>query len=156
MAVTFTMELPSAEGLTEGTGAVPGFTRADLTFYGLDHSGVSYEARVFLDTPDADADTPLAGLGYAGSFFVFGHGGCFGEEGHCAVRGPVTAFDRRLPHQLVPATRVLICTEAIQALIAAGHPSVQVTVVPVVRPGPLAGEEPPELRLDQVALHTYE
>ncbi len=168
MAVTFTMELPGAEGLTEGTGAVPGFTRADLTFYGLDHSGVSYEARVFLDAPGADADTPLTDPGYltdpsyltdrsyAGSFFVFGHGGCFGEEGHCAVRGPVTAFDRRLPHQLVPATRVLICTEAIQALIAAGHPSVQVTVVPVVRPGPLAGEEPPELRFDQVALHTYE
>jgi hypothetical protein len=151
VAVTVTLELPGAQDAVE-------FSRADLTFSGLDHSHVSYEARVFFDNPRADADTPLDDPGYAGSFHVFGHGGCFGEEGHCAVRGPVTAFDRRLPHQLVPATRVLICTEAVRALIAAGRERVEVTVVPVIRPGPLSTDDPPDhvLSFDQVALHTFE
>ncbi len=158
MAINFTLELPPYPQLADTTGTVPGFTRADLTFYGLDHSHVSYEARVFFDAPQADADTSLDDPAYAGSFHVFGHGGCFGEDGHCAVRGPVTAFDRRLPHQLVAATRVLICTEPIRELVVAGRASTQVTVVPVVRPGPLSSDDSPDhvLSFDQVALHTYE
>ena len=152
MAVTFTLELPRAV-------EVPDFSRADLTFYGLDHSHVSYEARVFFDSPDAGPESSIDDPAYAGSFHIFGHGGCYGEDGHCAVRGPVTAFDRRLPHQLVPATRVLICTDPIKARIAAGQPSVAVTVVPIVRPGPLWNpEDDPDhvLNFDQAALHTYE
>jgi hypothetical protein len=50
------------------------FERADLVFYGVEHSGPSYEGRVFLDAPDADGNTPLdSASGYAGSFYVFGH-----------------------------------------------------------------------------------
>src|SRR5659263_361990 len=61
-----------------------------------DHGGPSYEARVFFDTPDATADTPLErAAGYVGSFTVFGHGGCFSEHGHCDVRGPVTEHGER-------------------------------------------------------------
>jgi hypothetical protein len=33
------------------------FVRAELQFEGVDHSGLSYEARVFLNRPDADAET---------------------------------------------------------------------------------------------------
>jgi hypothetical protein len=151
MAVSVALELPHDQS--------PAFTRADLTFYGLDHSGPSYEARVFFDTPDATADTPLErAAGYVGSFTVFGHGGCFGEHGHCDVRGPVTAFDRRLPHQLVPASRVLLCTEALRARLGEGRDHVTVTVVPVVRDSPLATAAQAEdvLQIDQVSLHTYE
>lgn len=134
------------------------FSRADLTFYGLDHSGPSYEARVFLGLPGATDGTPLDDPHLAGSFWVFGHGGCFGEEGHCDVRPAVTTFDRRPPHQLVPAVRVLTCTEAITRLIAEGVTTVTVTVVAVVRASPLAdpaaAAELPHF--DQIALHTYE
>ena len=35
------------------------FTRADIEFEGLDHSSASYEGRVFINKPDADAGTPL-------------------------------------------------------------------------------------------------
>ena len=49
-------------------------TRADLVFYDVDHSGPSYRARVFLDNPSANPDTPLEPeSGYVGSFTVFGH-----------------------------------------------------------------------------------
>jgi hypothetical protein len=152
MTISVDLELPPAE-------TTPAFTRADLTFYGLDHSGPSYETRVFFDTPDATADSPLeAAAGYVGSFAVFGHGGCFGEHGHCQVRGPVTSFDRRLPHQLVPATRVLLCTDAIRGRLDAARGQVTVTIVPVIRHSPLADAEQAAdvLHLDQIALHTYE
>lgn len=151
MPVTFPLELPTGDELPE-------ISRADLTFYGLDHSGPSYEARVFFDRPDADASTALDDPAYAGSFSILGHGGCFGDDGHCAVREPVSTFDRRLPHQLVPANRVLICTELIQGLIQSGRTHVSVTVVAVVRPSPLAAAEQADeiLHFDQASLHTYQ
>src|SRR5262245_49035451 len=63
-----------------------GFSRADLVFYGVDHSGPSYEAWIFLNNPEATLDTPAEpAQGYAGRFTVFGHGGCYGEAGHCDV-----------------------------------------------------------------------
>ncbi len=61
------IELPKA-----GPGAV---SRADLVFYGVDHSSSSFIARIFLDKPDADATTPIDDHSYAGSFTIFGHGG---------------------------------------------------------------------------------
>jgi hypothetical protein len=152
VAITFELELP--------TGAArPEHARADLTFYGLDHSGPSYEVRVFFNHPDVGPDTPLtAGAGFAGSFAVFGHGGCFGEEGHCDVRPPVSVFDRRLPHQLVPMVRVLTVTGAIDELLRADAQTVTITAVPVVRSSPLASADQAAdvLVIDQVALHTYE
>ncbi|MEO6704189.1 MAG: hypothetical protein ABI140_18375 [Jatrophihabitantaceae bacterium] len=150
--ITFELELPDPSTETE-------ISRADLTFSGLDHSGPSYQIRVYFDAPEAGPDTARSNeAGFAGQFAVFGHGGCFGEEGHCEVTDPVSAFDRTHPHQLVPATRILDVTPAVQALLAAGRTSVRVSLVPVVRASPLASPEQAEdvLVIDQVALHTYE
>jgi tyrosinase len=144
----FPLELPSPD--------VGDIKRADLTVYGLDHSGPTYRVRVFFDQPDATVDTPLQSPNYVGSFTVFGHGGCFGDEGHCDVRGPVTPFDRRLPHQLVPATRVLICTDAVKQRVADRHETVTVTLVPVVRESPFADPSSDVLQVGQICLHTYE
>ena len=152
MAVTFEIELPSGPDQPE-------FARADLTFYGLEHSGPSYEVRIFVSHPDAGPATPLtADAGFAGRFSVFGHGGCFGEEGHCEVRPPVSVFDRRQPHPLVPAVRTLTVTDTIRDLIQHDAPTVTITAVPVIRPSPLATAEQATdvLVIDQVALHTYQ
>jgi hypothetical protein len=152
MAITFELELPAGPD-------VPELSRADLTFYDLDHSGPSYEVRVFFNRPDAGPDTPLTpDAGFAGKFSVLGHGGCFGDEGHCEVRGPVSVFDRRPPHQLVPLTRVLTVTEAVRDLVHRGLGSVTVTAVPIVRPSPLASADQAAdvLTTDRVALHTFE
>jgi hypothetical protein len=107
-------------------------TRADLVFYGVDHGGPSYEARVFLDNPKADTDTPREpDSGYAGSFAVFGHGGCYGDEGHCAPDDRLRdEFDRRPPHPLTPHTRTLQVTEALRRTTG---DRVRVDVVVVVR-----------------------
>jgi hypothetical protein len=93
-----------------------GIARADLVFYGVDHSGPTYEGRIFLDNPRATAETPRdAEKGYAGSFTVFGHGGCFGGDGHCATQDRyVDEFDRRPPHPLTPLTIAVTITEALE------------------------------------------
>ena len=103
--------------------------RADLIFLGLDHSGASFEARLFLDAPDADHGAGRDHPACVGSFYVFGHGGCFGDEGHCDVPSEREPFDLRPAHPLEPAIRVVTVTDAIRAKIAAGAGTVTVTVV---------------------------
>lgn len=106
--------------------------RADLVFYGVDHSGPTYEARVFLDNPGATDETPMdAENGYAGSYTVFGHGGCFGADGHCAPKDRyVDEFDRRPPHPLTPLTVTVTITDA---LARVKKQQARVHVVAVVR-----------------------
>jgi len=105
-----------------------GFARADLIFLGLDHSGASFEARLFLDAPDVDHAAGRDHPAYVGSFYLFGHGGCFGDVGHCDVPRTRAAFDLRPPHQLLPATRVVTVSDAIRAR-AGRQPTTTLTVV---------------------------
>lgn len=106
------------------------FVRADLIFYGVSHRGESYQARVFVDRPDATVATPPdLDAGYAGSFTVFGHGGCFGDPGHCDPNGRLTdAFDVRPPHPMTLWTKVVIATDALRR---ASADTITLTVVPV-------------------------
>jgi hypothetical protein len=140
-------------------GDVDEISRADLVFYGVDHSGPSYEARVYLNNARANAETErVLDNGYAGSFSVFGHNGCFGDDGHCLPDQRHTdEFDLRAPHPLRPLTMTVIATEAIRrALLSPDIREVSVTVVAVV-PGddfPKSSQEP--LRFDYVRLLTYE
>lgn len=108
--------------------------RADLIFYGVDHSGPTYEARIFLDNPRANNETPCAvEEGFAGSFTVFGHGGCFGADGHCAPNERQTdEYDRRLPHPLTPQT---VAVEITAALARVQATQMKVHVVAVVPAG---------------------
>lgn len=152
MAVTFEIELPSGPDQPE-------FARADLVFYGLDHSGPSYEVRIFVNHPKPapprrSPPTPVSPTGSQYSATA----AASGEEGHCEVRPPVSVFDRRQPHPLVPAVRTLTVTDTIRDLIQHDAPTVTITAVPVIRPSPLATAEQATdvLVIDQVALHNYQ
>jgi len=136
------------------TSARGTFYRADLIFEGVDHSGASYEARIFLNNTDAGPDTPRdPDNGYAGSYTIFGHGGCVGEEGHCDPATRTTdAFDMRPPHPLVPITKTVSITKALQAT---GGDSMTVTVVPVV-PHPDGARSDDVLDFQRIRLATYE
>ena len=129
------------------------FTRIDLLLEGVDHSGISYELRVFLNNPDATATTQRhSDAGYVGSLHVFGHGGCFGEEGHCAIPTRTRGrFDLRPPHPLTPTNMWLDLTVAL-AKAAAGADAVTITVVPVhvTDPDPQA-----TLTFERVSLNVY-
>jgi hypothetical protein len=137
---------PAAEG-------EPEFTRADLVFYGVDHSGPSFEARVYLNTPDADLSTPRdPEAGFAGSFTIFGHAGCAGDVGHCDVpTGPADPFDVRPPHAMTRQTKTVIITDALRRVTA---PELTITVVPV-RPGALSAETVDALVFDEFRVLTY-
>lgn len=139
-----------------GIGA--GFHRADLVFHGLDHSGPSYEVRIFFNRTDATADTPLtADHGYVRSFYLFGHGGCAGQPGHCEVPDSRRPYDFRPPHQLTPATRWVTVTEAARQALAGGR-ELTVTLVPVVTTasGARWDEDDEVMGLDHVSLVTYD
>src|SRR5215510_6881811 len=114
------------------TGAAP-FTRADVVFTRVDHSGLSYDVRLFLNNPDATADTPRTEeQGYAGRFTIFGHGGCYGEAGHCDMsRTPADPAGMRLPHPLTPLDTYVTITTALRRVLAAGDTLQTVTLVPV-------------------------
>ncbi len=54
------------------------FVRADLEFHGVDHSGPSYECRVFINNTKANENTAKnLGNGFVVSYHIFGHGVCF-------------------------------------------------------------------------------
>lgn len=127
------------------------FERADLIFYGLDHSGPSYEARVFMDPRGVGKDADSTHRAYAGKFVIFGHGGCFGEVGHCDLPADPDPFDLRPSHQLEPATRVVTVTDTVRGLLERGIPAAKVTVV-----ARAAGQASNEvLAFDTVRLATY-
>jgi hypothetical protein len=136
------------------------FARADLVFYGVDHSGASFEARVFIDNAEANAETPREDSSYVGSFRIFGHGGCFGEEGHCDVpRGPHDSFDLRLPHRLLPYTKTVGITSFLRQRLQQGNSEpITIIVIPVARDLSSSQEGATEdlLAFERLALVTYD
>jgi hypothetical protein len=129
-------------------------SRADLVFVDVDHSGPSWEGRVFLNAPRANFNTPREpAAGYAGSFFVFGHGACYGEKDHCDPAGRyVDAFDIRLPHPIRPITRTVIITNALKAV---DTDDLVVTLVAAEHKGRRAAPSD-ALQLGEVRLLVYE
>jgi len=140
-----------------GTG--DSFTRADLVFTGVDHSSLSYEVRVFFNRDDATTGTPREpDEGYAGRIHVFGHGGCFGDVGHCDVPEPTgDPTDLRPPHQLTPLTTYLTVTAPLRRLLATGAGLTAVTLLTISRPPwrPDRTSDPDLFRFGTVDLRTY-
>jgi hypothetical protein len=132
------------------------FSRADLEFIGIDHSGASYEARVYVNNPNADADTPATEAnGYAGSYYIFGHGGCFGDVGHCEIPQKQDSFDIRPSHALEPIRKVVIATDAIKNAAAQGS-QINVTVVPVILSWTDKTDLTDVMKFDHINLITYD
>jgi hypothetical protein len=106
------------------------FDRADLAFYGLDHSGSTYEGRIFLGAKrglkhGAGIDDPA----YAGSFFIFGNGSCHGDAGHCDIPAERDPFDLRYPHHLEPGAAAVTVTDRVRRLVEDGKSEAKVTVL---------------------------
>ncbi|HWY90234.1 MAG TPA: hypothetical protein VNY31_06135 [Solirubrobacteraceae bacterium] len=95
-----------------------------LVFEGVEQGAGSFEGRVFLNNPAADAHTPLRPeVGYAGSFHVYG----FGEPAPPSLRDARAAAD----HAIAPIEkRVLPDPAAVRRALAASD-ELTVTVVAV-------------------------
>jgi hypothetical protein len=103
-----------------------GFERADIIFQGVDQSGPSFEARVFVNNPKADLETPpTADHGYAGSFHVYGYGIWPADIGKDRAQVAAESEINRAPIQ-----KTLIATDAIRKAASRGK-DITVTVVPV-------------------------
>jgi hypothetical protein len=125
--------------------------RADLILYGVDHSGPSFEAHVFMDPRGVGRDADAGHRAYVGTFYVFGHGGCFGDVGHCDISPERDPFDLRPPHQLEPALKILTVTDAVERLLEREVEAAKVTVV-ARTPGRASNEV---LAFERVRLATY-
>lgn len=108
----------------------PDFSSADFEIGGIKHTGSSYEGLVYINNPDADQDTGKdEDAGFVGSFNVFGHGGCFGAEGHCDNREPERRrFDNRPLARSIRMKKRVNITAALKRA-AQGGGEIQFTIV---------------------------
>jgi hypothetical protein len=131
------------------------FKRADLRLIGVDHSGATYEGRVFLNNRKATEKTPTtAASGYAGSFYIFGHGGCYGDVGHCDVPTHHREHDLRPRHQLTPQNINVIITDALRRQLKKGS-KIHVTIVPVIMASTEKSDLKNVLKFDHFEILTY-
>ena len=113
--------------------------RADIHFEGVEQAGPSFEARVFLNNPDADQQTPPDPTrGYAGAFHVYGYGEPHMHPGDASE--PLSA----------PMHRYVTATEAIKLARQTGA-TMRVTVVPMLPPAVLERKGDP-LKISRVYL----
>ncbi len=134
------------------------FYRVDLELYGIDHGGASYEGRVFVNNPDANHDTPKTEEnGYVGSFFVFAHGGCFGDLGHCELKMEKRDYDLRYSHPLTQMFTRIVITNQLRKQAEKGHKEFVFTIVPLVKGGdPSMVDLVNVLKFDRLSLVTFD
>lgn len=128
MAKTYTSKpIPLSPAMRRAT-----FKRAVLQLHEVDHSGASFQGRVFFNNPEANETTEMTlDTGYAGRFHIFGHGRCWGDVGHCDLPKERRPFDTRSPHPLTPREVEIIVTDALLR-VARQAETVTITVVPVI------------------------
>ena len=131
------------------------FYRADIELYGVDLSGPSYEGRVFLNNPAASENTPMdVGNGYVGSYHIFGHGGCFGDSGHCEV-APRRTYDSRAQHPLTPAFKSLVATAIIKKILKSTD-TITITIVPIIAKGGRMSDTKEVVDIQRIRINGYE
>ena len=133
-------------------------TRADLVFLGVDHSDLSYEVWVFLNNTEATHRTERSiESGYAGRYIIFGHGGCFGGEGHCEIADQGKGeFDLRRAHPLTRQKKLVHVGPALEAIAEQRKKLESVTLVPITRTDKNRFRASPDLlSYDKIKLQTY-
>jgi hypothetical protein len=132
------------------------FKRADIEIHNVDHSGFSYEGRVFLNNPKADLKTELKiENGYVGSYYIFVHGGCFGDIGHCDIPKGTRVYDYRPSHHLKPQYKRIIVTDAPKQL-GKNTDKFTISIVPVL-PGKHSKDDSGKeiIKFEKIGMITY-
>ena len=131
--------------------------RAEVRLHKVQKSVDSHYIRVFLNSPDADENTPIVDNdNYVGYIARFGHGDCVGGPGHCAVPSEGSRkFDMRARHHNTPTNHALNATKAVQKLIAKGEKDIHVNVVALGPDGRMA-QGSSRLLMDGVSLNFFD
>lgn len=128
--------------------------RADLEFYGIDHFRPSYIAHIFFNDPRVTAaNASERRRSHAGSFAIFGHRECSGDEGHCEVHSHLRRFDDRPSHPLTRAFKRVVVTDALRRVARAR--SLTVTVIVTCAPEDADYGDAPLLSVEGVQLTTF-
>jgi tyrosinase len=106
--------------------------QAEVRLHRVQKARQNGSIRVFLNAPEADADTPLENNEhYVGQVTTFA-GTCVGGPGHCDVPLPRTRrFDRRPLHHNEPRNFRLDATEAVQRMVKNNAEDISVHLVAV-------------------------
>jgi hypothetical protein len=136
-------------------GAGGTFQRADLEFYGVNHFRPSFVARVYFNDPEVDeASATEARDTYAGSFAIFGHQRCSGDEGHCDVHPHARRFDDRPSHPLTRAFKRVVVTDALRRCL--DREELTITVLVSCDPQEAADAAEPLLDFQGMQITTFE
>jgi hypothetical protein len=128
------------------------FVGAAIELIGVDQRVPSFSADVYLNNPRVDEHSGTEAPGYANSFAFFGHGeDCWGDEGHCAIPGPVSVFDQRAESSSQPANVTVDITEALTKIADAGE--IRVTFLAWASGAKPSTDEP--LKFEELMLVTY-
>jgi tyrosinase len=126
------------------------FRQAEVRLHRVPQLPRSCFIRVFLNLPDADANTSIDDSHYAGYLAIFGHGPCVGGPGHCDLPpSRPRQYDQRPRHHNTPRNHRVNVTRTARRLLDDGATSLQITLVVI---GADYREEPELLRLDSVSL----
>ncbi|HEV7586878.1 MAG TPA: tyrosinase family protein [Longimicrobium sp.] len=133
----------------------PGFDHARMRLHNTQRTEGSYEVRVFFNQPDASDKTATDdNPSYGGSFYLFGHGTCIGDEGHCDVVARREG-DQRPPHHYTPQNLTFDVTDAVKTLAKSRKKRGDVSVSFVVLDAAGEPAAPDEFAFEGVSLETY-
>jgi tyrosinase len=125
------------------------FRQAEVRLHRVPQLPRSCFIRVFLNLPDANAETSIEDPHYAGYLAVFGHGPCIGGPGHCEVPSR-RKYDLRPRSHNTPRNHRINVTKTARRLLDDGAKSLQMTLVVI---GVDYREENELLRLQGVSLN---
>src|SRR5579872_1719745 len=125
------------------------FQQAEVRLHRVPQLPRSGFIRVFLNLPDANANTPLDHPNYAGYLAIFGHGDCYGGPGHCEVPA-ARKYDLRPRSHNTPRNHRVNVTKCARGLFSKGAKSLQITLVVI---GVDYEEDKELLRLEGVSLN---
>lgn len=136
-------------------GASGAFQRADLEFYGINHFRPSFVARIYFNDPEVDAANATETRdSYAGSFAIFGHQRCSGDEGHCEIHPHARRFDDRPSHPLTRAFKRVVVTDALRRCL--DREELTITVMVSCDPQEAAEAAEPLLDFQGLQVATFE
>ncbi len=136
-------------------GVSPTMRRTDLEFYGVNNFRPSYVARIFFNDDSVDVENASEERdSYAGSFALFGHQRCFGDEGHCEIHPQVNRFDDRPSHPLTRGFKRVVVTDAMRRCLVSEE--LTITVIVSSDPEAVSDVEGPLLDFEGMQISAFE
>jgi hypothetical protein len=125
----------------------------NLIFQGMAKTKDSYEVRIFFNEEGVTRETPTTGNpSYAGTLWLFGHGECIGDLGHCDRPLERRDFDQRPPHHLTPYDLKMDVSTALKASLTDAPAALKVSLLVLDTVGQPAAA--PDFSFDGLSLET--